>query len=443
MATLETSKSILLRGMVPWLTVSLWKQLKEYSATFFTEFLVMASQILIYKLAAHYLGKTGFSEYSLSRRTVSLLQPLVMLGMGVGLPRYIALVQGRAEKDRGQRYFGAALRFVGLATLSIVAALLLAKGTFAYLLFGNSAYSYLMPPLAMMLVGLSIHSIVYSYFRGQLFLRRANALNLANLGVAPILVFFWFGTRTSTLLWGLGGAWTTIALLSLVWTPLQAVMNSPGTEDRELFRYGLQRVPGDFILLALLALPAIFIAHKSGIEKAGYVAFGMSITNMIASLFAPIGVILLPKASRGAGSGLLHELRKEIWLLGMVAVAVPVAIVIVVEIFAPTFVRLYLGNGFESAVGVVRLVIVAAVPLALYYVLRNVIDAFRERAINAINLCASLVLCLAVSASTLWRPGISQPILWGFVSGTTLLAILTCREVAAILHPGDRGSWRK
>src|SRR3984893_10344698 len=120
MATLQTPKSILVRTRIPWFTESSWKQVKKYSPTVLTEFVVMASQILLYKLAAHYLGKTGFSEYALARRTVSLLQPAVMLGLGVGPPRCIALAQGQANEDRVSHYFGTTVRYVALATFLVV-----------------------------------------------------------------------------------------------------------------------------------------------------------------------------------------------------------------------------------------------------------------------------------------------------------------------------------
>jgi O-antigen/teichoic acid export membrane protein len=435
MATLETPKSILVRSKISWLTDSSWKQVKEYSPTFLTEFLIMASQILFYKLAAHYLGQTGFSEYALARRTVSLLQPAVMLGLGVGLPRYIAMAHVRANHDHVAHYFGATIRYVAVSTLLVVAALLLAKDAFAYLLYGSVRYRYLIPPLALMLIGLSLHGVIYAYLRGHLLMTRANILNLVNLGMAPALVFIWFSTSASSLLWGLGAAWTVVALTALVWTPLHAVARSSRTEHRELLSYGLQRVPGDFILLALLALPAIFTAHTAGIQNAGYVAFGASLTNMIAAVFAPVGVILLPKASRSAGNGLLDELRTEIRLIVLGTVVVSTMMVAVLEMYAPSLIRLFLGSGFESSAAIVRIVAIAAMPLALYYVLRSVIDASHHRAVNAINLSASLVIFLAGSSLTFWIRGNTPLVLWSFVCGTTLLAILTLREVLVILRP--------
>jgi O-antigen/teichoic acid export membrane protein len=365
------------------------------------------------------------------------LQPAVMLGLGVGLPRYIALAQGQASADRVSHYFGTTVRYVALATFLVVAALLFAKDAFAYLLYGSVGYRYLIPPLALMLVGLALHSVIYAYLRGHLSMGRANVLNLANLGLAPALVFIWFHTTARSLLWALGVVWTGIALAALAWTPLRALVRSSRTERRELLSYGLQRVPGDFVLLALLALPAIFTAHAAGIEKAGYVAFGTSLSNMIAAMFASVGVILLPKASRSAGNGLLAELRAEVRLMVLVAVVVSTMIIAVFEIYAPSFVHLYLGRGFESSVVIVRIVLIAAMPLALYYVLRSIVDAFHHRAVNAVNLFASLLIFLAGSSLTFWIHADTPLILWSFVVGTACLAILTLREVLLILRPKD------
>src|SRR5436309_7396612 len=97
MATLETPKISTGHELAFSFTVNAWKQVKEYVPTFLTEFAVMAGQIAAYKLAAHYLGRQGFAEYALARRTISLLIPIPMLGLTVGLPRYIGFSNGRRD----------------------------------------------------------------------------------------------------------------------------------------------------------------------------------------------------------------------------------------------------------------------------------------------------------------------------------------------------------
>src|SRR5437879_4795697 len=73
---------------------NLGSHVREYGGTFATEFAVLACQLLTYKLAAHFLGKTGFAEYAVARRTISLIYPLPLLGLAVAVPRYIAHAAG-------------------------------------------------------------------------------------------------------------------------------------------------------------------------------------------------------------------------------------------------------------------------------------------------------------------------------------------------------------
>src|SRR6266849_9492025 len=98
MGTIDTPKltapSVGASSPFTWIAEGLGSHAREYGGTFATEFTVLACQLLTYKLAAHFLGKTGFSEYAVARRTISLIYPLPLLGLGIALPRYIAQAAG-------------------------------------------------------------------------------------------------------------------------------------------------------------------------------------------------------------------------------------------------------------------------------------------------------------------------------------------------------------
>jgi hypothetical protein len=67
-------------------------------------------------------------------------------------------------------------------------------------------------------------------------------------------------------------------------------------------------------------------------------------------------------------------------------------------------------------------------------VLRNVVDAFHERAVNTIYLSGALLVFLGVaSLGILWPQNAYIP-LWSFIAATTVLACLTVREVRDILQ---------
>ena len=412
----------------------------EYWPTLATEFSVLVSQIITYKLAAHFLGQQGFSEYAVVRRAVSLISPLPLLGMAVGLPRYIAHSKGAGEHRAAERYYGATLRCVGFAIVLTLLLLNLLKSDFAFLIFGDRTYSKLVLPLSVLVAGASLHAMVYSYFRGHLSMGRANLLQFTNLGLLPIICFFIFRLPVRNLLLALGVAWVFVALVALFSTPVQNVALSANHETAELLRYGLQRLPGDFILIGLLSLPVILVAHRSGIEQAGFVAFAISVLSMIGAFFSPIGLILLPKASSLLASGRKDELRAHVNRLVKLAIAISAAATVLICVFGRFFIKVYLGIGFEQAVGTTQWIIVGAVPYALFTILRNLIDAFHRNAVTALITTGSFVIFGLVAWLPTTHLAAGREVLLAFVISLVALGGAAWVECSRILRQDQAGS---
>jgi O-antigen/teichoic acid export membrane protein len=401
MAATETSRVIGLRERFPRVSHATWSQFKEYAPTFLTEFIVMASQIIVYKLAAHYMGKLGFSEYALARRAISTVLPLGLLGFGIALPRYIAISEGPNAASLRGRYFGASLWCVGLSAALIVGLINLMPSAFAYLVYGNVAYTFLSRPIGMIIAALLLHALAYSYFRGHLYMARANILQLANLGVVPALAFL-MGTRSvGTVLERIGVLSISVSLIALLFTPWKEVASSSFIEAVTLLRYGIPRVPADFAQMALFGLPALVVAHRVGVQQAGDVAFSILVLGITGAIFAPVGLILLPKASRLIASGARDELERHVSLVLRLSLIISVFLTITIEVFSGELVRAYLGPGFPEISTVVRVVMLGAVPYAIYAVLRSAIDARYTQAINTKNNGIAFLIFIACSAFVL------------------------------------------
>ncbi len=431
MATIEMPK-IAIHGSFPWLNPTTLAHAMEYIPTFCTEFAVMLSQILAYKLAAHYLGKEGFSEYALARRTISLLIPIPMLGLTVGLPRYIGYSNGRGDFEGADRHFGATMWCVGGGALICISLMNIFSGAFGYLFFGNRSYGSLALAFGLMILGLCVHTVVCGYFRGHMRLNRANLMQLANLAVAPISVFVVFRHSLNSALTALGLIWIVISGVGLFFTPWDSIIGDNTKEVKELLPYGIQRVPGDFVLMALFTLPSTFVAHLRGVQEAGFVAFGISVVAMIGAMFAPLGLVLLPKATLMFAEGAKSELRKHLWLLLKATLVASFLMTLVIWIWIPSLVHLYLGVGYEQVVPIVRLVVLAALPYSLYLVFRNLVDAYHEYGITAAILTGALALFLAASyLSTYWRPTASGILIAFYLAQVAIAALsgLECRRI--------------
>jgi O-antigen/teichoic acid export membrane protein len=373
------------------------KQGPEYASTFLTQFADLACQILAYKLAAYYLGKQGFSEYAVARRAISTIYPVCLLGLGVALPRYIALSAHDHQAGVRNRFFGASLWSVGFAVLLIALLMNMMASKFSFLIYGRSSYSSLVFPITLFIAGLALHGLVYGYFRGHLQMNRANLLQIVNSGVVPLIVLFWGPRNVGPVLEETGGIILLVAALGLLFTPWRQVASNCGSEAKVLLRYGLPRVPGDFALIALLGLPTFLVAHEVGVQDAGYVAFGVSVLGMIAAVFAPVGLVLLPRASVFIARGANETLRSHISAILQLTLIVSAFLTICAEISAGTVLRVYLGSDFSGIAMIVRVVILGAVPYAVYTVLRSAVDAHHFKAINARNCIIALTVLACCS----------------------------------------------
>jgi O-antigen/teichoic acid export membrane protein len=408
------------------------RHFREYMPTFLTEFSILLSQILVFRLAAHYLGKDGFSQYAVARRAVSTLVPLPMLGLQVGLTRYISRSAARCDSEAADRYYGAALRCVGLSLFLSLIILNLANGYVAFVFFGDREYSPLVLPITMMLSGLVVHSTVYAYFRGHLAMIRANLLQFVNLGLVPLICFLLVHDSAHRILLLLGASWCLVALAGICLTPAHRIFLSTRTDYFELLRYGIQRVPGDFILMAFLALPVIFVAHRNGVQQAGFVAFGMSVLSMIAALFTPIGLVLLPKAGGLLAKGDNMQLRSHIFGIIRACSAVSGIATVLLLVFAARIIDIYLGPGFRQATTVLQLTILSAVPYALFSVLRNLIDAFHRNAVTALITAAGFVVFVVASSINLFHS--TNQVLVSLLLGMCALGVGACWESFRILR---------
>ena len=407
----------------------------KYIITFVAEFLVLLSYLLVYRLAAIFLGNVGFSEYAVSRRAVSFIQPALLLGLGVAIPRFVAYSSQSTAKNPDYYFLGATgiLVIVTLITLSII---YVARRGIAFLIFGSYEYTHLILPIALLLIGVISHVLSYTYFQGKLSMLKANLLQIVNIGIIPVVVFL-FTNEAAKLLALMGALWLVTSMICFFYI-LRQLEIPPRKLDilpyaKELLIYGIQRVPGDFGLAALLSLVAIFTAHTGGgVEQAGYVAFGVSILSSAGSLFAPIGIVLLPQASQMVANLEMAKLRYYVKkILGLSIVSTFVGVIFFI-IFADEIIRLYLGTSFLGVSPTAELVAIGIVPYTVFVSMRGILDSYYLKALNAKNIMISLGIFLVCGGMSLFFSADYRFLVVAFIFALFLLSILTLIDIEKI-----------
>lgn len=399
--------------------------------TILTEFLVTLSGVLLLKFAASMLGPVGFGEYALGRRVIGLLYLPLIMGLGIAAPRYIAIARAAVLKEYAESSFAFATLTAGLLpVLVVVLAMNIAPAMSSTLIFGSPSLTHMIPPASLALAGITLHSMVYAIHRGRSEMGIANTLQMINLGMVPLFAFI-LGQRTAAGVLGTTGlVWVVvsgIALVHLVYIERDNWHGSVSIKQhlRVLLRFGLPRVPGEFALVGIFALPALIAVRTQGVVVAGQFSAAMSLLTIASGSFAPVGLVILPRASAQAAAGDIAGVRQLVIRILVGGTLLSVAGVIVGEILIPPFIRWYFGPAFIPGIPVFRTCLLGAIPYVVYVLMRNILDALDVRPINARNLIISLavlVLLCIVRSNIMWMA-------WSLIVSLTLLGVLTLREV--------------
>jgi O-antigen/teichoic acid export membrane protein len=359
---------------------------------------LFVSNLLLISLFARFLSATGLAEYLLLRRVVVWLQSGVQLGLMVGIPRYVAH-EAAAPEGKPEAYFMAGAACLGVFAASLGIILNLWPREFSRLLFGSSQTSYLILPLSLTVAGLALHTAVYGYFRGYLWMNRANLLQIWNMSLVPILALLTLvHFRSVALIMNVTGA-VTIGTAVLVSLPaLSRAFKSRKFELlrplKDLLHYGLARVPGDFAGAALPAVGPMIAAQFMPLSQVSPLLLGTSLMAAASVSIAPLGTLLLSKVSAVAAQNRLEEIRVPLshMMNGVLEISIFLALQLIV--FADVILRIWVGTGFYHAVPIVR-ILALAIPFVFFPVaLRSVIDAISVKASNAHNLMISLAAML-------------------------------------------------
>lgn len=415
---------------------------KDVSATSIAQAITLVAVLYIYRLIGNNYGPDGVGTYALVRRMTALLSPLLLLGLGMGMPRYIAMSQ---DKEQRSAYTKIGLVVI-IFTLIFLIFMNLFKEYFAKVFFGNIEYVNLMVPISFLICGLVLHSLVYSYLRGRLFVNIFNLFQLVNLALVPLIILVFFKNITIDKLITLIGI--TVFIISLFFFSffakeffVRVKILQFKNSLKNLFRYSLPRIPGSFALAGFFALGPIFAAHVASVEEAGYLSVSQSLLSLAGTAIAPLGVILLPKISSMIIQKREEEIKENLNYLIGASIQLSIFVSFQLIIFSDAIITYWLGPEFLDAVPIMRITSCSIFFYLFYRTVGSILDAVKVKPINTKNLFISLGTFGAISAILLFVVKLFSPIISlsiAFAVGLVLLGSLSYISIRKI-YPAKRG----
>jgi O-antigen/teichoic acid export membrane protein len=411
---------------------------KGIALTYITQAVVLVSFLFVFRLVARDFGPEGLGEYSLVKRATALLIPLLLLGLGMGIPRYIAI--SRDSKERAA-YMQVTLVAVSVAGLFLLFMNLL-KECFAKVFFGNSGYADLISPLSFHVAGFVLHSLAYSYLRGRLFVNAFNCLQAINVAVVPLMLLLFFRNITIIRLVTWSGFATCMFSLAfmLPFTKefLVGVERSQfRSSSKDLLRYCIPRIPSSFALAGFFSIGPIIAAHFASAKEAGYLSVSQRLLNIVGTAVTPLGIILLPKVSSMISQERDEEIKQGLNYLVGAAIQLSIFVSFQLIILADIIVKYWLGPEFVDVIAIMRIASCSIFCYVFFRTVGSILDASKVKPINSINLFISLGIFLVISGMLLLVVRVFSPIISlsiAFASGLISLGILTHISIRK-LHP--------
>lgn len=398
-----------------------------YQATF-TSLVILGVTLYVLRLLVQGLGPESFGAYALARRIVATIIPFSTLGLTIGLARYVSLKSNSPIEQHA--YIITGIGLISGFTLLIVGVILAADSFFTNLLFDNPQLLTLLHATVLLVFAYSLNAILLTIYRGYQQIQRVNLLQIINMAGWPLIVVLIMADRynASHIIFAMAlmPLLTSLILTRFIVTAFKNLSNKRSRIRhcvKELFRYGLPRVPGDIALASMFTVGPIVVYRVGLLADAGYFYVSQSLLRLTEVGVVAIGLALLPKIAEFHGKGKTEAIIRHVKYVGGFAFHVGIFASVQLFIFSDVIIMFWFGEEYTPAIPIMRIIILGVGPYLIYATFRSVIDAISIKAVNTLNLLISLLLTIGFTLGLIGYGSIGPAI--GLTVGVTALGFLS------------------
>lgn len=368
--------------------------------TFVGQVLAGVGTLVLYRLVADSAGKDGFASFALAKGTVSLLFPVVTVGLVAGLPRTLAMTRG-GEGQRAEAYAVAAAVICGAVAGACWLVSVTLPGVVRGVFFGGEGSDALVAATGALMLATATFYVAYGWFRGHQRFVAANVLQVLAAAAIPVAVLVAVpDLGVTSLVWIMALALGGLSLAFVagpLWRGLRAGGAQLAAAGRTLLDYGARRVPGEIAQVALFALVTVVAAHVTSLEDVALLAAAIQLMTVLTVGLTPIGTVLLPSlAERWAADP--EAVRRQVRLLAGLAAHLGLFASLQMLVFADVILGAVFGSGFEESERLARTALVAAGPYVFYMIMRSSLDAVSVKSFNTRSNLVGLAMFAGVAA---------------------------------------------
>ena len=376
---------------------------KDVLWTLITQMLVMLSAFGITKTACNILTVDEFGLYNVVRRSVSVISFVMLSGMGITLPRYLAIYQGAHQYRKMVDLTCCSLFFVGVICVILATFALLFSEAFIENVTGNSDCTLYWLAMAFAF-STSISALLIAYYRGVNDFKNYSIAQVSFqlLLLLSLLFIPRHNVNAVFLLWFL----TTFSF-----TVLYFIYENHRNRNiifrayrscyfwdmmKTIAVYSTPRLIGDFLLFSFSAFPVLYLSQVMTMTDVAYYSVGLTIINMVTPFFSFLGIVLLPYVSGAMSNGRFSEAQRLIRRLSVWYISLAAVLTVLFGLFLPVLIKLFFSPDYVVCKDIAMILLLSVLPQSMYLLYRNPIDAVSTIPYNTIILLVSCIVLIVL-----------------------------------------------
>ncbi|HFU3712637.1 TPA: lipopolysaccharide biosynthesis protein, partial [Streptococcus suis] len=139
---------------------------KDLFITFLGQIVVMAITFILNKVISNQYSVEDFGTYNLIKRAVSIVSFVMLLAMGIAIPKYISEANELKDQKLKESYMISSLTLIVICSFTVTSILLIFKNSISEFMFGNSRFSIYILPICLYAFSAGLVTYTYSFYRG-------------------------------------------------------------------------------------------------------------------------------------------------------------------------------------------------------------------------------------------------------------------------------------
>lgn len=405
---------------------------KDLFVTLLGQIVVMTVTFLLNKVISNQYSVHDFGTYNLMKRAVSIISFIMLMAMGIAIPKYVSEANELKNESLKESYMLSGLFLILFAFILLTFPIVLLKYHVSQFLFGSPKFHEYVLPICLYALSAGLVTYVYSFYRGVNDFMKYNivGLNLQFLTLASVFI-----VRHDLLL--LHYMWSFVLFTYAIFEIYKLFKANHYSFNnlkyklrtvKTLFEYGFPRVPGDFVLFSFNLAPIIIVNNKFGAIQVAYFSAALSINALLTPLFSLVGTILLPFVSKSMVNNGISDMKKKINILGIIYFLVSIVAILLIYGFGKHLLIILFNQDYVNSIELVKISILSILPNAFYLLLRSPLDGISKFPYNTFCLGISFIVYLILLTIS---PSI-QMVAYSAVITYSLLGILSliCWKIA-------------